>query len=65
MWRLRKANQTERITIPMFKRAVMLEIGTDPRTYHRTKGALKDLGWIRSKGTRYILLTGNDLTGDF
>lgn len=64
MWRVRKLNPNKNVvTIPSLRRAIMLEIGTDPRTYYANKRALVDLGWIKSEGrSRHVTLTNNDLT---
>jgi len=65
MWRLRSRNKgQDLVTVLELRRAIMYEIGTDRRTYQVNKKALVDLGWIRSKGNKWIRLTGNDLTGD-
>ena len=65
MWRIRARNKGKtEIFISELRRAVMYEIGTDVRTYNKTKTALKRLGWIKKKGPQRVILTGNDLTGD-
>lgn len=66
MWRLRRMSPVDkRLTVKQLKIAIMREIGTDQRTYYANKKALKDLGWIKAKGTRYIILTDKDLTEGF
>ena len=65
MWRIRKRNPNNlKITVHELRRAIMYEIGTDPRTYSVSKTALTRLGWIKKKGNAHVWLTGNDLTGD-
>jgi hypothetical protein len=63
MLRIRQRNPgLMTIKIMELKRAIMYEIGTDPRTYKSTKKALTDLGWIRSKGNKWTRLTDVDLS---
>lgn len=63
MWRLRAIDPNNRYpSVHNLRRAIMLEIGTDNRTYHANKQALKRLGWIKAKGTKRVELTGIDLT---
>ena len=66
MWRLRARhpNQTV-VTVAQLRRAIDVECGTSWQTYKANKAALKRLGWIKSKGTQRVILTGNDLTGDY
>lgn len=66
MWRLRKDNaKIERVTLGALRRAIMIEIGTDERTYYANKKALIKLKWIITLKGQYVELTGNDLTGEF
>lgn len=66
MWRIRKRCPDQGvISIHQLMRAIMLECGTDPRTYSNNKRALVKLGWIKKKGNKWVVLTGNDLTGDY
>lgn len=62
MWRLRSRNNSDlKIPVTELQRCVMLEIGTDPRTYVITKNALIRLQWIRTRKNRHIWLTGKDV----
>ena len=63
MWLVRSSwpNQ-DIITNHQLKLAIMKEIGTDRKTYRNNRRALKELGWIRTKGTQYIILTNKDLS---
>lgn len=62
MWRLRKNNpNTKTPTWKELKRAIMHEIGTDPRTYLLNKRALFTLGWISKYNSIRLRLTGEDL----
>jgi hypothetical protein len=62
LWRLRKRNpgKTE-IKLLELQRAIIYELGTDPRTYRNNKKALITIGWITSQG-KMIRLTDKDLT---
>ena len=65
LWRLRKRKPgVNRFTNHELRRAIMYECGTDPHTYKYNRKALRDLGWIRNHGKKWIHLTGADLTGD-
>jgi len=43
------------------RRAILLLIGTDKRTYEMNRKALKDLDWIRTFNSQKVELTDNDL----
>ncbi len=62
MWRLR-SEQPHGNTFPnkRLRVAVMYEIGTDSRTYHKTREALKELGWIKTVGKVHFELSGKDI----
>jgi hypothetical protein len=63
MWRMRSTSPGKDIMLnSSLHRAVMLEIGTDPRTITKTRKALVKLGWIKPHGNKKIKLTGDDLT---
>lgn len=63
LWRIRKRNPNNPNPSNLeLKRAIMIEIGTDMRTYYSNRKALIGLNWIRSKGTGRITLTDKDLT---
>jgi hypothetical protein len=65
LWRLRsKKPNTTTFTNQQLKRAIMLEIGTDPVTIKRNRQALKTLGWIKTTKT-LIKLTNTDLEENF
>ena len=65
MWRLRKKHVSNAIILnSSLRRAIMLEIGTDPRTYALTRKALLTLKWIKSHSKTSIKLTGHDITGE-
>ena len=53
------------VSLGDLRRAIMIEIGTDPRTYYVNKGALVKLGWIKGVSAQVVELTGVDLTGDY
>ena len=62
LWRLRAMKpEVKNPSVKHLQVAIMKEIGTDPRTYTRIKKQLVTLGWIRSKGKRYLTLTNKDL----
>ena len=66
MWRLRVRNINQpKVTNKELKRVIMMELGTSPQTYYRNRKALMDLGWIRSWKTQKIILTNNDITGEY
>jgi len=65
MWRLRtKHPNTKTITQLQLQRAIMIECGTDPITYKHNSLALRKLGWLKVKKSRFIL-TGTDITEEF
>ena len=62
MWRMRSLNQnTDKFSVAQLRRAIMYEVGTDVRTYKANKKALVDIGWIKSRGSRWIVATNKDL----
>lgn len=64
MWLLRKQfPEATKIKNTSVHKAIMAEIGTDPRTYQSNRKALLDLGWIKPKGRMYVQLTDKDLIG--
>ena len=67
MWRLRSKNKGKKVFTNLERqRAVMVEVGTDERTYYRCKRALKLLRWINVRDRGHtIILTDNDVTGDY
>lgn len=63
MWRLRKTNPgVQKPTNQELRKAIMWEVGTDPRTYTKTKKSLIQLGWIKTNGNKRIRITDRDLT---
>ena len=63
LWRLRERNPG--IIHPTnleLQRAIILEIGTDIRTYKKNRQILIKLGWIKFYSTKHITLTDKDLT---
>ena len=63
MWRLRKNNPNiETPTCIELKKAIMQEIGTDPRTYNTNRRALTRLRWIKAYGRTRVQITNRDLT---
>jgi len=67
LWRLRTKHPKpkELIHNTTLRRAVILEIGYDYRTYNNIRSTLKRLGWIKQINTQQLQLTGTDLTGEF
>ena len=66
MWRLRQLRKDAEVNKLCFtnlelKRAIMYECGTDDRTYYKNRKALKELGWIKRKGPKRILVTEKDI----
>jgi len=62
MWRFREL--TKEISYPhsnYLRLAVMYEIGTDERTYKKTRKALIKLGWIKTRGKTKIEITDKDI----
>ena len=43
------------------RRAIMMECGTDPKTYANNRKALIILGWIKTHKKQYVELTDDDL----
>ena len=64
LWRLRRKFPNEK-KVPWieFKRAIMIECGTDPATYRKNRDALVALGWVKMNKKRKANLTEMDLTG--
>lgn len=62
MYRIRLRNPDRPTSVPRIEleRAIMLEIGTDKRTYELNKRALVRLGWIKSHGHN-VEITNEDL----
>ncbi len=64
MWRMRHSHPgADLVSIAGLQDAIMREIGIDIRTYNRNKKALIKLGWIKPKGNKWLILTGDDLRG--
>jgi hypothetical protein len=62
MWRLRSRNPGKTVIDSVeLRRCIMLEIGTDPRTYYANKKSLILLKWLKRKGTRALELTNEDI----
>ena len=64
LWRIRKKLPNEKY-IPNIelKRAIMMECGTDPKTYYNNRKALITLGWIISWKKTKVKLTDKDING--
>ena len=63
LWRLRAASpEGQKISNQELIKAIMIEIGTDKRTYVSNRKALIRLGWIKTINKGCIELTGIDLT---
>ena len=63
MWRLRSRNtNATSIKNQELIKCIMLEIGTDKRTYISNRKALIRLGWIKAVNSGNIRLTDVDLT---
>jgi len=66
LWRVRKNNKgCEHILNSSLRRAIMVECGIHNNTYKSNRKALQHLGWIKGYDKHHIILTGNDLTGDY
>lgn len=64
LWRLRKKYpNTDNIPNIELKRAIMIECGTDPKTYYNNRKALITLELIETRGSTKIHLTGKDING--
>ena len=62
LWRVRERNPgNAKPTNLELRRGIMLEIGTDPRTYTVNRKALLKLGWIRIYNKSRVQLTGEDI----
>ena len=62
LWRVRERNAgADKPTNLELRRAIMLEIGTDPRTYTVNRKALFKLGWISIYNKSRVQLTGEDI----
>ncbi len=62
MWRLRKGNpDSDTPTNIELRRAIMYEVGTDERTYIKTRKALIRLGWMRTWSRTRVKLTNKDM----
>ena len=65
MWRLRERNKNkEVVTNTELYRAIIIEIGTDPRTYKANRAVLMKLQWIKVYNSKKVTITDKDLTGD-
>jgi hypothetical protein len=65
MWRIRVRNPNMlKVSNDELRKAIMLELGTDPHTLVNNRKALVTLGWIRKEGPRSIRLTNADITGE-
>lgn len=63
MWRLRVNNPNiDKVLNKQLRMAIMKECGTDQRTYARNREALIKLGWIKTRGNKWVILTNQDLT---
>ena len=51
----------DKIHLGELARAIMMEIGTDPRTYKQNKKNLIKLGWIKPYKKNRFTLTNKDL----
>jgi hypothetical protein len=60
LWRLESQNK-DPLRHKDLKRAIMLEIGTDPRTIKTNTQRLKELGWITTSKW-HVKVTGKHLT---
>lgn len=66
MWRLRASNpDCNTIRMKELRKAIMIECGTDPRTYYKNKRALYHLGWVRARNNHFVTLTGADIKDSF
>ena len=63
LWYLRQKHDRRMIKNRELQQAIMVLVGTDPRTYKKTRKALVTLGWITSRGNKRVLLTNKDITG--
>jgi hypothetical protein len=61
LWRLRKLRESHVFTCNELKQAIMMECGTDRRTYYNNRRAMKELQWIRPRGSKRILVTDKDI----
>jgi hypothetical protein len=52
----------KKISRPILQKAIMKEIGIDPRTYRQNREALISLGWLRSHKGNAFWLTDKDIT---
>ena len=63
MWRIRAEHKDAvKISNQQLTKAIMMEIGTDPRTIRCNRKALVKLGWIKARNSGSIRLTDIDLT---
>ena len=63
MWRLRSnAKSSKKPTNHELRRAIMVEVGTDERTYKKNRKALIYMGWIKTYNRKRIILTNIDIT---
>jgi len=62
LWRVRERNPgNDKPTNLELMRAIMIEIGTDPRTYAVNRKALKKLGWVKRYNNSRVRLTNEDI----
>lgn len=70
MWRLRDQHPNAARNDPQnhpkipnndLKKAIILEVGHDPRTYKAIRKALITLGWLKTWGKYNVIMTGKDL----
>lgn len=60
MERLRKHYQ-DVVPTNQFRIAIMKEIGTDERTYYKTRAAMIKLGWIKKRNPHTLWITNKDI----
>jgi len=64
LWRLRKKHpNTDNVSNIELKRAIMIECGTDPKTYYNNRKALITLELIEAKWSSKVRLTNKDING--
>ena len=62
LWRLRSTKPGSDIfSNKTLERCIMMECGTDPKTYRNNRMALKKLSWVLVKNRTHVRLSGKDL----
>jgi len=51
----------DKISNNELQQVIMMECGTDIRTYNSNRRALIKLGWIKSYGRKRVILTNEDI----